>query len=274
MGDTVSLDSAVELRGEDTQFDTVTYVTSAIFNLVAFPPNMPDYLRRHIEAEAAFAQRLDDAGVTIGGANGGPIGEKTKAQRQKEKADEAFEIMTSQVEERREHERQEWARSQHSLAGTQMTGSEWGELASDLRRNGPLRDWLVQRLLREGGSKEEAKRKAAEFADAATIMGKPQSEWTPAEREKIDRANADPIFRKVLPELQEQRLNGPEALARRDISQANLETSTTARADLFASAPALTGQYQIAVAATKPLDVPKSGAAPLVLAPAPAGLDV
>jgi len=192
--DTISLDSGVELRGEIEQFDPATYVASAVFNAVAFPANMPEYLKRHIEAEAAFAQRLDDAGMTIGGANGGPIGEMTKAERNKKAGDEAADYLSilSEKFEREEREREEWSHTVSTVAGVSMTGKEWAQLAERLRNDEDLHRRLIEIYRARGMTGAEAEARYDRIAEVATIAAIPPSQRTEAQKVTMKDANSEP----------------------------------------------------------------------------------
>jgi hypothetical protein len=202
VGDSISLDSDVELRGENEQFDPATYVASAVFNSVAFPSNMPEYLRRHIEAEAAFAQRLDDAGMTIGGANGGPIGEMTKAERLKKADEESAEYLgaMSEESERREREREEWSRTTSTVAGVSMTGAEWAKLAERLRNDEDLHRRLIEIYRARGMTGAEAEARYDRVAEIAGIAAIPPNQRTDVQRGKIESAESDPSFKRDMNE--------------------------------------------------------------------------
>lgn len=192
-----SLDSGVELRGNE-QFDPATYVASAVFNSVAFPANMPEYLRRHIEAEAAFAQRLDDAGMTIGGANGGPIGEMTKAERLKKTNEESAEYLGAMSEkfEREEREREEWAHTTSTVGGVSKSGAEWAKLAERLRNDEDLHRRLIEAFRVRGMSESEAEARYDRVADIAEIAAIPPNQRTDDQRAKMQSAQSDPAFKR------------------------------------------------------------------------------
>lgn len=204
MGDTKSLDSAVELRDEGEQFDAATYVASAIFNSAAYPPGMPEYLIRHIEAEASFAQRLDDAGMTIGGASGGPIGEKSKAERQKDADDDAFEFLSAAIEtaEREKHEREEWEHTRSTVGGVTMTGAEWAEFAERLRTDNKLHDELIEEFIRRGMTREDAERRYDRLQKVAEIAAIPPSQRSDDQKKVIADTNADPSFKRDMGDAQ------------------------------------------------------------------------
>jgi len=259
------LDSQVELSDDNEQFDPATYVVALAFNDAALPPNMPEWLKAAIQARADQL-RSDPDNLMLAGQ----VSERDAKQKRIDDANEELLSQLSQVAQQREA----WASGEHRFAGVSMTGKEWEDLANDLKRDGPLRDWLIQRLMRESISKADADKKAAEFADIAAIMAKPKSEWTPAEHEKMDRASDDPTFKKVMPELQDQQRNLAAGSGLRDSRDTDRDKSVGAGNDLFASAPNLTDQYRVAVVATQPLDTQKLSTAPVVLPPAPAGLEV
>ncbi len=88
-------DSTIELQRDDEhnsalQFDAATYVAAKIFGEVALPLHVPFAKAAAINAQANFAQVLDTAGMTIGGVLGGPLDQKTREERQKERDDAAL----------------------------------------------------------------------------------------------------------------------------------------------------------------------------------------
>lgn len=259
--DTISLDSQVESPSDSEQFDLSTYVAARIFNDAALPPGTPDRLKALIDEQASFAQRLPGtAEWTIGGAGGGSLGVKSKEERKAEVAKESIELMRTVVEQaEREQERLRWDEDMHSFAQVTMSGAEWSQLGDDLHDDSELRRWLVERLKRDGRSADDAETKADEIADVATIMGKPESERTAAERAKMDKAKDDPAFTKIMAELNEQRLNGPDRLEPSAGSDRNARIS--AYADRSSLNPDAADPHRSALGTTATASMPLTPAA-------------
>ena len=76
-------------------------------------------------------------------------------------------MFADMVDDRRQEQRREqeaWNRSTHELAGVEMSGEEWGDLADAVGVSGPLHDKLVKKLMASGKpTKTEAEQKANEY---------------------------------------------------------------------------------------------------------------
>jgi phage terminase small subunit len=256
----------------DAAASVASYVAARIFNRVALPPQLSEAMKDLIEARAERELALP------GPANFDMTARDAKEKREKE-ADDHTQDQLGWIQQEQQREREEWARTSHSFGTTKMTGAEWKLLSEDLK-DGALRQWLIARLMKDGKTEAQAERKADEIADIATIMAKPESQRTPAEHAKMHKAEQDPEFQRIMPELAEQRRGHTAGLDSRGIMNGDQTASTTQGADLFASAPDLTSHHRAALAAEKPLDLPREAAAPLLsreAAPIPAasaGLDL
>jgi len=244
-----------------------------VFGAVALPRGLSAAAVAAIETQAALALQLEGAEDFSNLGRGGSLSNASKREHDKRDAEAALEFAAF-VSEKLEREREEWARSKHEFAGVTMTGAEWGELGEELRRDGPLRQWLISRMIRDGKTGAQAAAKADEFADVYTALSKPPSQRTPEENAAIERAKRDPDFQRYTSQAAGQQLGGG------GVSVSSLREDRTrsldARTEAIAGAPHLSSEYRAALAASEPLDSPKptgaSTPAPLPLASA--GLDI
>jgi hypothetical protein len=156
-----------------------------------------------------------------------------------------------------------------------MTGAEWGELGDDLSRDTPLRRWLIERMMKDGKSREQAEHKADEMADVYHALAKPESQRTEAETAAVEKAKTDPDYPRYTGGLSKQK----GLLVADDDKRSSFTRSTPesveARSDMFASVPDLSSQHKIALAATVPAASPApSPVAPVTAQPGMAGLDL
>ncbi|MBO9712691.1 MAG: hypothetical protein J7495_07235 [Sphingomonas sp.] len=245
------------------------------FGAVTLPLGISFAKAAATEAQASLALRLEGAENFSLAGKGGAIGGKSRAEREKDEAEEALELFAWTAEEaERQRERDEWSKATHSFAGVNMTGAQWGELGDELRRDGPLRQWLISRMVRDGKTNGQATVKADEMADVFTALSKPPTQRTPEENAAIDRAKSDPDFQRYTSQAAVQKFG------RSEINGGGMrheqDGSTTSRAELFTTAPDLSSGYRAALAASEPLDAPKL-AATTTPAPLPAnsaGLDL
>lgn len=264
------------LTSRDSDIDAAgiaSYVAALAFSRIALPPQLSDAVRRSIEALAERERELS------GPANADLAVRDAKEKREKD-ADDHKEQQVGWIQHEQQREREQWARSSHSFGATTMTGAEWKLLSDELKGDGALRQWLVARLMKDGRTEEEAKQKAGEIADIAAIMATPESQRTPAEQAKMKKAEQDPEFQRVLPELAEFQRTGGAALSQRQSLDTDQIASTQARSEIFASAPDLKTHHRAALAAAEPLDVTRPAVAatapdrPAPMPAASAGLDL
>lgn len=259
----------------ERQFDKAVYTASKIFNAVALPDDMPDFLKEAIDAKAEQAKISAQEAGFIAADMGRVFDGKTLQERERDKDEENRLYVASvvqDVEQRLEREREEWAQQKHSFAGVDLSGEEYGAIGADLKRDSALRQWLIERLMKDGKTRSEAENKADIIADANTIMAKPESQRTDEEREKVKRAEQDPEIRKVMPELAEQHRQMNAGMEQKRSLNAGQTASVETGSDLFASAPALTTHYGVALAATEPLQPVQKITPPAPTTPAPSGM--
>lgn len=268
--DSKSLDQGIELRG-DEQFDISTYVATTVFNSAAYPRGMPEFLIRHIEAEASFAQRLDDAGMTIGGVNGGPLGDKSKSERQKDADDRALdnfstamELVEREQERQQENERQ-WLATSHTYAGQTLSGEDWRKMAEWFHDPTNATAWEDAMMAQTGQSRDEVRRTGGKLKRFYDLMDKDaKGTLTGVERTEFDDLQKDKDVRlgvsvqRQVQGLQNNQTPGLSEQRDKALDGGQL-TSTAARADLFdtdatskglASVPPLSPKYQAAAVGT------------------------
>lgn len=157
----------------------------------------------------AFAQAASGLSIMIGAAilkkeaadkDEALISLQNQQEQKKEKdaeaaSDEGSEI-SGDIQKQQQKEREEWAQTQHSYFGADLSGDEWGDLADQVGQKGPVRDRLVKRLMEQGKSKADAEKKADEMGQVYRILSKPESQWTDDEKAKVQAAKTDPDFQK------------------------------------------------------------------------------
>lgn len=222
-----------------------------------------------------------------------------KKRKQEEDAEEEFEGSVDRVkaEEKRERERQEWAQSTHRFGTVEMTGEEWGEMATLLGKDTPLRRQMIERLMKKGKSKEEAEDIVDQAKRAGYLMSIPENQRTDEQKAELRKLEQDKDVQDVLeaakkakPALNIEADQGAkqagqaisadavaDQLAEPAVSsgsgkldafnQATASLSATPKVEktdsarnedkAFASAPDLGEHYQRAVQATDPLDAEK-----------------
>ena len=215
--------------------DEAGAITQAVYSDA--PISGPSDFVDRVRAQANFVQRLPE-GWTIG--TGGPLGQLTRREQEEEEAKKAasgFEEAFGGLTREQRIEREQWQRESHSFAGVTMTGREWGQMGEELRRDGPLREQLIERLMREGRTREEAQRRATEIADVATAISIPPNQRTPAQNAAIEQARRDPDFRRHLGYAAQRSrgADGPVTQLERRTMDAGQDTSTSTRRDILAS---------------------------------------
>ena len=269
-------DSEVVSADGSEQFDVAAYTAASVFNAVALPPNMPDFLRRAIEAQAE-RERAQPSPMTMGTAD---ETSETEEERDKKVADRASDQI-NQITQQQQQERIAWAQTDHSFAGQTMNGEQWAKIAGELKLDGAGRDWLLAYLIEKGETPEQAKQTARDIQLAATAMSKPEADRTADEDAAMQRLDTNPQAKQIMQDYADAREQGfpsPSANPSQRLNSGQ-SASTASGADVlnqsFASAPALSQHYTAVLTATTPLDAP----APVVNTPAPqptanAGLDL
>lgn len=244
------------------------FVMAASFNEVAFPPGFENANRRMLVG----ADRYGDFSFTNGGGrvteinglrydvHGKPIDDDAAN-------DDAGGLASAadHLEHERAREREQWATTQHQYFGVKLTGKQWGELADDVESGGTLHQRLVERLMKQGKSHEEAEAKADEMAKIYRILAKPESQWTEEERKRVEIAKADPDFTrntKWVEDIRQGKSYGAVNEVEQTSTRGAQKASVTARADILdnpIAAPLdLVEHHQASLAATEPLDAPKA----------------
>ena len=139
--------------------------------------------------------------MTIGGAGGGPVDIKTKRERQHDANAESIEYMTVRLEQA-EREREQWAGQRHGIAGVEMTGAEWSQLAERLRTDDELKQRVLDAFRSRGMTTEEAERRYDRVANVAGAMAIPPSQRTEQQAAAISKAEADPSFKRDIQTVQ------------------------------------------------------------------------
>lgn len=156
-------------------------------------------------------------------------------------SDEASEI-SGDIQKQQQKEREEWAQAQHSYAGIEMTGEEWGEFSDKLKGDTPLRKWLLEKLKKQGKTDAQANEMADQMSLLAKMQSLPPSQWTPEMKALDTKLDADPTLKKELERnLQETKkaeaiveVNNQRVVANLEIAATGTETSIAAKADILA----------------------------------------
>lgn len=260
----------------------------------------PASFQEAVQSKSRFAQRIPGTSEWTIGNGVGSLGQLTLEEIEEKKNEEAtewFEQAFEDVERAREEERkrEEWSREEHSYAGIEMTGEEWGEFADQLKGDTPLRKWLLERLKKEGKTDAQANDLVNQMSLLAKMQSIPQDQWTDEMKALNAKLDADPALREKLNrDLKEAKqyeadakVNGQKVELNADVAKADMAASTEAGADIlsqgsgaasveistpnsFASTidgPAiasgldLSEHHKAALAAKEPLDAPKQVAA-------------
>lgn len=284
-------DSLAEEEEILSRVNVTELVMAASFNEVALPRG---FERAHERALIA-ADRTGEWSTTNGSGrvtefNGfkfvnGKLVDGDEDDEKAEEIAEAVERFDREAERRRE--REEWAQTRHSYFGADLTGDEWGELADAIGKGGKLRQRLIDRLKAQGKTTDEAEKKADQMAEVYRILTKPESQWTEAERAKVEAAKRDPDYEKNAQWLADARQGTAYGAANQIENRstaAGQQVSVEARADVldappFPNAPDLQENYQAALAAKTPLDAEKpiriaTSNVPSVMPAASGGFDV
>lgn len=197
--------------------------------------------------------------------------EGSPEEKKKKENEEALRDAVENVQERQreEREREEWGRTRHSYAGVTRTGAEWLELSQKLKKGEPLNQWLIEEMRKNG---EQNPEELAELVRLKTeINGTPERYWTEEQKQAAAYLEAHPEAEQKVAEYtkrvadRDMELKASSSAELGGINPQNelannisAESSISARADLFASAPDLKSHHQAALAATEPLDVETS----------------
>lgn len=194
--DSLSLDSDVELRIEEEQFDRATYVAALAFNNAALPSNMPEWLKAAIEARADEL-RSDPGNIMLIDA----AATREFKQKQADEANEEFVSQIVQIAQQQEREREEWAHTKSTVAGVTMTGAEWAELAQRLKNDDSLRQEVLDLFIQRGMTREQAERRYDRIQAVAEAASVPPSQRSEDQKRVISDANADPTIMRDLQDV-------------------------------------------------------------------------
>ncbi len=183
------------------QVGAATLVAAASYGIS--PLNVSFAKAAAIEAEASLIKQLDGMENFISASSLSSVVVKSRFEQEKEQEEKTLQLVASAVAEiesqrQRELEREEWSRSLHSFGRIEMTGAEWQSFSDALRGDTELRRWLVERARLNGHSEAEAQDIADEVADIGNIMAIPESQRTPAQRQRLEAANNNPEFRNYM----------------------------------------------------------------------------
>lgn len=190
--DTLSVDSPSGFE----EAGLTAYAVAAEFNLSAFPANMPKWLVDRIGREADLAHRVEGAERFFNAAATGTTEIRLRIKREKEAEDDAVASLSAVIAEGRKREQEEWNRTRSTVAGVTMTGAEWRQLANRLRSDEELHRKVVDAFKARGLSAAEAEHRYDRVADVAEIAAIPPSQRTEEQAERLEKANADPTFKR------------------------------------------------------------------------------
>jgi hypothetical protein len=122
--------------------------------------------------------------------------DRRRDEREKDKADELGDYRQNfrQANQQLQAELEEHRRTQHTLGGVTMSGEEWNNLASSMQNDEKVRDAMMRYYLNKGYSQAQAQQKVQDDIDATVAMGKPQSQWTAADRGAYNKAQNNPDY--------------------------------------------------------------------------------
>lgn len=181
-----------DIKDSEWKVDPAVYTAARIFNAVALPDDMPDFIKEAIEAKAEQARiSAQEAGFVAPDTNR-LINGKTIQEREREKDEETRLYVASIIEEDRRERERVWDNSQVKIGTVAMSGEEWDgalELLSDPR----LRDQLIQNMTRKKGWTQGRAEKAA---DDALILARLAQKEKDGTMTAADEAKADDITRR------------------------------------------------------------------------------
>lgn len=117
--------------------------------------------------------------------------EETRRSERKDREEEMLRDFRQDARQRlqqMQEELEEHRKREQTLGGVTMTGQEWADAADKIRNDDRTRGRLLDYLMSQGLTREQAEREANVFADASAAMSKPESQRTQAERDAITSA--------------------------------------------------------------------------------------
>ena len=233
------------------QVGAATLVAAASYGMA--PLNVSFAKAAAIEAEASLIKQLDGMENFISASSLSSVLVKSRFEQEKEQEEKTLQLVASAVAEiesqrQRELEREEWSCSLHGFGRIEMTGADWQSFSDALHGDSELRRWLVERARRNGHSEVEAQAIADQVQDVGNIMAIPDSQRTPAQRQRLEAANNNPEFRQYMEAAaaQHQRERGPSNERENSLRTGSMAASVAAGADEltgFATAPDMRAQY-------------------------------
>jgi hypothetical protein len=229
-----------DMDGEIERLGGVTAITNGqlFYDGAAVPKGITETVQRN----ANFANRLDTANMTIGGAGGGAIKMVTS---QDEDGDgrndedengisewrDAAEEAEHQQEIMRQQRAEAWASDTHDFAGQKLTGAEWHEMAKWFQSDENVAAWEDEMMAQTGQTREQVRAmggKMRRFYEL-TEMQAHGDKLTPAQQAEFDSLQRDTQVKRgvtVQRQIQEnQRSVAPVSNA----NDANLDGSITER---------------------------------------------
>jgi hypothetical protein len=161
-----------DIINSEAQVDASALALAAVFNSVAFPPNLPEYLKEIILDRAEQARDAEGSFAADNTMN--PEDRRRKAERDADD-DNLSQLANIVQQQRDEREREEWSRTKSTVAGVSMTGAEWAQLAERLRNDSELKEALISKFQKRGMSAVDAEHLYERVADTTTIAAKPPS---------------------------------------------------------------------------------------------------
>lgn len=220
-----------------------------------------------------------------------------KKRKADEDAEEEFEGSVDRVKAEEKREREAWAQATHRFGNVEMTGEEWGEMATLLGKDSALRRQMIERLMKKGKSKEEAQDIVDQAKRASYLMSIPENQRTDEQKAELRKLEQNEDVQDVIATAKAFEKPGQAAKASPTVERASMtasveagtemldagagagakdatklafnqtlgdekrattEVASPAKNEIFASAPDLGEHYQKAVQATDPLDAEKS----------------
>lgn len=209
-----------------------------------------------VNMEANAFQNSEGAERYIIGKGGaiktvGGISEDDRSEKRREDFARALDVMAEL-----EQQRKEWAETESTFGNITMLGADWQAFSDELRSDGPLRKWLIDRSIAQGKSEAEANKDADRIADLMAIQAIPPKQRTPEQQKQLNDANNDPEIRSTIAVLKTKRdeLAAENAVMRSGQQEASVTTGADALTE-FASAPDLSRAYAEAVSPTERSDI-------------------
>lgn len=233
------------IKNTERDFDAAVYTAARIFNAVALPDDMPDFLKEAIEAKAEQAKISAREAGFVAPEMGNLIDGKTIQERERDKDDEARAYVASiaqDIEQRRQQEReeasyQEWHQTRHTYAGQTMDGEDWHRLLTWFRDPANTAAWEDAMMTETGQSRDEVRQTGGKMKRFYDLMEKDaRGTITKDERADFDKLNADKDVKRGV-EVQ-QEIEGLRHSQTAELSEGNdrvWDSTQTTKATSFAA---------------------------------------